>query len=289
MEQTMLNEELLSDDKVYYSIEANEAFCSASQYKDFIGYPLKPGCEERALKTIRGLWVPETTKALLQGSILDALWENDDPDYIMQRFPECVASRGATKGQLKADFQDAVTWYQTTLRQEKFCAYMSGEKQKVFIGEIEGLPFKIKIDSFHDGKAIVDLKTTRTLDRNYRFYIHDSGEKLPFYMAFGYDIQLAIYQEVVRQKTGDKLPCYLACVDKQPFPICDIIEIPQKRLDEALEGVRRHCATIIGLKSGDIEPTRCNHSDCDYCRETHICEVLSAEEFEANDIPRDAV
>ena len=289
MKRVELNEKTLSDDKVYYSAEANKAFCSASQYKDFIGFPMKPGCEERALMTIKGLWTPETTKALLQGSILDALWENDDPEYILERFPDCVSSTGKTKGQLKREYQDIVNLYQVTLRQPKFCSYMNGEKQKVFIGELEGLPFKIKIDSFHEGKAIVDLKTTRTLDRNYRYYIPDSGERLPFYMAFGYDTQLAIYQEVVRQRTGDKLPCYLAAVDKDDHPMCDIIELPQKLLDDALESVRRHCETIIGLKSGDIEPIRCNHSDCDYCRDTHVCEVLSTEEFEANDIPRDAV
>ncbi len=273
----------------YYSPEMNMKYCSASQFKLFHGCPAIPGCEARAMAEIRGEWKPETTKALLQGSILDALWEHDDPEYIMQRFPECVSTRGATKGQLKSDFQDAVAWYQLTLKSRRFCKYMGGKKQVIMTGVIEDLPFKIKIDSFHEGKAIVDLKTTRTLDRNYRIYIPDSGERLPFYEALDYPLQLSIYREIVRQNTGDLLPTFLACVDKQPHPICDIIQIPDKRLDEALEKVRRGCETIIGLKSGDIEPIRCNHSDCDYCRDTHVCEVLSTEEFEANDIPRDAV
>ena len=285
----MLTIEDLKDDSVYYSIEANKQWCSATQFKDFIGMPIKPGCEERALKTINGEWVPETTKALLMGSLLDALWENDDPEYIMKRFPDCVASRGATKGQLKADYQQIVNIYQMTLKSEKFCAYMSGEKQKVFIGDIEGLPFKIKIDSFIDGKAIVDLKTTQTLDRNHRIFIPDSGERLPFYMAYGYNTQLAIYREIVKQNTGDNLRCYLAVADKQSHPICDIIELPPKMLDEALEDVKRNCGKIIALKSGEIDPIRCEHSDCDYCRDTHECQLLSTEEFEINDVSRDAV
>ena len=248
-----------------------------------MGCPIIPGCEERALKTISGEYEKEVTKALLMGSILDALWENDDPEYILERFPDCVSSRGATKGQLKAEYLSVMNMYQRTLKEEKFCNYMSGDKQTIMTGVIEGLPFKIKIDSFIEGKAITDLKTTQTLDRNYRYFIPDSGERLPFYMAYGYDIQLAIYREIVRQNTGDILNCYLACVDKKPHPICDVIELNSKMLDEALERIKGNCETIIMLKNGDIEPTRCESSECDYCRDTHKCEVISTSEFELNE------
>ena len=264
----------------YYSPQQNQFYCSASQFKDFVGYPLMAGCEERTLAEIRGDYVRETTKALLQGSILDALWENDDPEYIIERFPDCVSTRGATKGQLKSEYLDALKWYQRTLREEKFCMYMSGKKQVIMTGTIEDLPFKIKIDSFIDGKAIVDLKTTRTLDRNNRYYIPDSGERLPFYLAYGYDTQLAIYREIVRQNTGDTLNCYLACVDKADHPTCDIIQLNSRLLDDALERIKMNCNRIILLKSGEIEPTRCERSECDYCRDTHKCEVISSEEFE---------
>ena len=273
---------ILNNDN-YYSIESNKTFCSSSQYKDFVGCPLKIGCEERALKTISGEYKQETTKALLMGSLLDALWENDDPEYILSRFPDCVSTRGATKGQLKSEYQQVMQMYQTTLKQEKFCAYMSGDKQTIMTGDIAGLPFKIKIDSYIEGKAIVDLKTTRTLDRTYRYFIPDSGERLPFYLAFGYDIQLAIYREIVRQNTGDNLRCYIAAIDKETHPICDIIELSPKLLDEALERIKMNCEHIIMLKNGEIDPIRCNHSECDYCRDTHKCEVISNDEFEVSD------
>lgn len=79
------------------------------------------------------------------------------------------------------------------------------------------------------------------------------------------------------------MKCYLAAVDKKPHPICDVIELPSKMLDEALDRVRVHCPNIIMLKDGDIEPTRCEHSECDYCRETHKCDVITTEEFELNE------
>lgn len=271
----------------YYSAEANKEYCSASQYKDFIGFPLKHGCEERALKTISGEYEQETTKALLMGSILDALWENDDPEYILERFPDCVSSRGPTKGQLKQEYQSVLQMYQRTLKEEKFCAYMAGDKQTIMTGNIEGLPFKIKIDSYIEGRAITDLKTTQTLDRLFRYYIPDTGERLPFYLAYGYDTQLAIYREIVRQNTGDTLNCYIAAVDKKPHPICEIIEMTPKMLDEALDRVKQNCETIIMLKSGEVTPGRCEQSECDYCRDTHVCKVISPADFELHETDKE--
>ena len=268
----------------YYTTEMDLKYCSASQWKDFCGCPAIPGCEARTMAKLKGEYEPEVTTSLLVGSILDALWENDDPEYIAERFPDCISSRGQTKGQLKSEYQIALQMYQRTLKEQKFCQYMSGDKQTIMTGIIEGLPFKIKIDSFIEGKAIVDLKTTRTLDRDFRIFIPDSGEKLTWFRAYGYDIQLGIYREIVRQNTGDTLRCYLAAVDKEKHPICDVIELPDKMLTEALDLVKRDCKKIIMLKGGEIEPIRCEHSSCDYCRDTHECQVLSADEFETHEI-----
>ena len=268
----------------YYTTEMDLKYCSASQWKDFCGCPAIPGCEARTMAKLKGEYEPEVTTALLVGSILDALWENDDPEYIAERFPDCISSRGTTKGQLKAEYNVAIQMYQRTLKEPKFCQYMSGNKQTIMTGTIEGLPFKIKIDSFIEGKAIVDLKTTRTLDRDFRIFIPDSGEKLTWFRGYGYDIQLGIYREIFRQNTGDTLRCYLAAVDKEKHPMCDIIELPDKMLTEALDLVKRNCKKIIMLKSGEIEPIRCEHSSCDFCRDTHECQVLSADEFETHEI-----
>lgn len=268
----------------YYTTEMDLKYCSASQWKDFCGCPAIPGCEARTMAKLKGEYEPEVTTSLLVGSILDALWENDDPEYIAERFPDCISSRGATKGQLKAEYNVAIQMYQRTLKEPKFCQYMSGNKQTIMTGVIEDLPFKIKIDSFIEGKAIVDLKTTRTLDRDFRIFIPDSGEKLTWFRGYGYDIQLGIYREIVRQNTGDSLRCYLAAVDKEKHPICDVIELPDKMLTEALDLVKRNCKKIIMLKGGEIEPIRCEHSSCDFCRDTHECQVLSADEFETHEI-----
>ena len=142
----------------YYTLEADNYYCSASQYLSFVGRPLIPGCEAKEVARLNGLYVPETTKAMLIGSILDTLWELDDMSIeekvgiIADKFPECVSSRGATKGELKNEYKQAIQLYQRTLKDPLFCQFMSGDKQTIMVGEINGLPFKIKMDSFIDGK-----------------------------------------------------------------------------------------------------------------------------------------
>ena len=277
----------LTDDN-YYSLEADRHYCSASQYLDFVGRPFLPGCESRAMAKLNGEYEEETTKAMLIGSILDTLWELEDLpmeeklNIIADRFPECVSSRGATKGELKNEFKLALKMYERTLKDELFRKFMSGEKQVIMTGEIEGLPFKIKMDSYIPDVAIVDLKTTQDASMNHRKYVADSGNWETFYRGFAYDTQLAIYREIVRQNTGKTLRCYIAVVDKKEHPLPQIIELTPKMLDDALETVKANVGTIKMLKSGEVK-NYCRCEECDYCRDTYKCKVLSAEEFETQD------
>ena len=275
-------------DENYYSLEADRLYCSASQYLDIIGRPSIPGCEARAMAKLNGEYKEETTKAMLIGSILDTLWELDDLpieekiQIIADKFPECISSRGVTKGELKNEYKQAIQLYQRTLMDDLFCKFMSGQKQVIMTGEIEGLPFKIKMDSYIPDVAIVDLKTTQDASRNHRKYIADSGNWETFYRSFSYDVQLAIYREIVRQNTGKTLRCYLAVIDKKEHPLPQIIEMTPQMLDDALASVKAHIPTVKMLKSGEVK-NYCRCEECDYCRDTYKCKVLSAEEFETSD------
>ena len=282
-----MSKPLLTPDN-YYSQEMNWKYCSASQYFEFCGRPFIPACEARAMAVLKGEYKEETTKAMLVGSILDTLWELEDLPLeeklgiIADRFPECVSSRGATKGELKTEYKLALKMYERTLQDELFCKYMSGFKQTIMQGEIEGLPFKIKMDSYIPGLAIVDLKTTQDASMNHRKYVADSGRWETFYNGYDYPTQLSIYQEIVRQNTGEQLRVYICAVDKRDHPLPQIIEIPQNKLDEALTTVKTHIPTIKMLKSGEIK-NYCRCGECDYCRDTYKCKVLSSEEFETSD------
>jgi len=284
----MSKNKFILSESTYYTLEADKIWCSASQFLDFAGRPSIPGCEARAMAKLNGEYKEETTKAMLIGSILDTLWELDDLpieekiSIIADKFPECISSRGATKGELKNEYKQAIQLYQRTLKDELFCKFMSGKKQVIMTGEIEGLPFKIKMDSYIPDVAIVDLKTTQDASMNHRKYIADSGNWETFYRSLSYDVQLAIYREIVRQNTGKTLRCYLAVVDKKEHPLPQIIELSPKLLDEALETVKAKVPTIKMLKSGDVKAL-CRCEECNYCRDTYKCKVLSSEEFETQD------
>ena len=100
--------------------------------------------------------------------------------------------------------------------------FMSGEKQVIMTGELFGTKWKIKMDSYIPGIAIVDLKVMASITK--LEWVRDIGY-LDFVRYWGYDIQGAIYQEIVRQNTGKKLPFYIAGATKESEPDIRIIHI----------------------------------------------------------------
>ena len=123
-----------------------------------------------------------------------------------------------------------------------------------------GIPFKIKIDSYHEGKKIVDLKVMKDFDG-----IWKDGLKLSFVEAWGYDIQGAIYQFIEE----NQLPFYIAAATKEkPEPDLAIISIPQDRLDYCFEIVADNVQRFADIKAGLIKPIRCER--CNYCKATKV-------------------
>ena len=252
---------ILTEDN-YYSVDADREYCSSSQLKSF------KQCEARTMAVLNGTYTEEKSDALIFGSLVDALWENGgNLEEYAKDHPELFSSRGATKGQLLAKYQKAVECYERTKRDELFSQFMSGDHQTIMVGEINGLPFKAKLDSYHPGRAIVDLKTTKSITQP--FYVADTGH-VSFVEKFDYFIQLAIYQELVYQTTGKRLPCFIAAVSKEETPDIEIIYIDDDKLKEALQEVKQIIPSIRMLKDGEVEPIRCGH--CEYCRSTKVLE-----------------
>ena len=249
----------------YYSKEANEQYLSVSQYKEFCGTMAKAGCEYTALAKLRGEYTPEPSKDMLMGSYIDSAYEGTLEEF-KTNHPEMFLTSGKNAGSLKADFQKAQTAYERTQKDDLFKLYMSGEKQVIMTAELFGVMWKIKMDSFHPDKCIVDLKYIK--DIHDRTWVKDLGYFVNFIEAWGYDLQLAIYQLVVEIVTGKKLPCYIAAVDKKTTPEIELIQINQNQLDASLIGVESNIKRITELKEGKVEPDRCNK--CDYCNETKV-------------------
>ena len=205
----------LETSEQYYGQQANYEYMSASQLKAFIGTPGIRACEERAVAELNGQYVRPESSALTIGGYVDVMLTGteDEQHEFREAHPEMISSRGATKGQLKAEYKSVNDMVARAFEDEAnggiFMRALRGEKQKVVTGEIHGHKLKGRIDVLGDG-FITDLKTVENVNK--RYY----GEGYyDFISWWGYDLQGAIYQELVYQTTGNRWPFYIAALSKQ--------------------------------------------------------------------------
>lgn len=244
----------------YYSEEANIEYMSASQFKDFMK------CEREALAKISGEYHEEPSKAMLIGSYVDAYFSNE-MDKFQQENPQIFKKDGT----LLKDFERANEIIKAIESDEMLMEFLSGKHQVVMVGKIKGVKFKIKIDSLLPN-AIVDQKIMSSYKDLIWVEKNGFNFKIDFVEAYGYDIQGAIYQEIVRQNIGKKLPFILAVTTKEEEPDKALIEIDQEYLDKALKIVEEHCERFDLIKQGIVKPQGCNH--CPTCRKGMKCNAI---------------
>lgn len=246
----------------YFSKKANQEYMSVSQFKAF------DKCQATALAEINGKYVREQSTALLVGSYCDAYFEG-----ALEKFKTEHPEIFKRDGTLKAEYIQAEEIIARIKKDKLFMQYVSGLNQVIMTGEICGVPVKIKVDSLHADK-IVDLKIMRDFEN---VYDAEKGS-LPYFEAWGYDLQGAVYQEIVRQNTGLTLPFYLAAATKEKTPDIDIVHINQKSLDFAFEHFKANVEMYDAIKKGIIPPERCGK--CPYCKETKVLTApTDSEEF----------
>lgn len=244
----------------YYGREANAEFMSVSQYKDFAGTYGRPGCEFTAMEKLAGRWDEKPNTAMMVGSYVDSYFDGS-----LDIFKRANPSLFRNDGLLKAEYQKAERIIARILQDSYFMRYMSGEKQVIMTGDLFGAKWKIKMDSYIPDVAIVDLKVMASITE--LKWVKDIGY-LDFVRLWGYDIQGAVYQEIVRQNTGKKLPFYIAAATKQDEPDIQIIHVTDNYLGEALSMVEARMPRILRVKNGEDEPDRCELCEC--CRHTKV-------------------
>ena len=244
----------------YYSEEANREYMSVSQFKSFAGTDGKVACEASAMAELNGEWEMKKTTALIVGSYVDSYFEGTLDDFKLKN-PEIFTQ----KGTLKSDYQKAESIIKRIEQDSFFMKCISGEKQVIMTGELFGSKWKIKMDSYIPDIVIVDLKVMSSITK--LEWIRDLGY-IDFIRYWGYDIQGAVYQEIVRQNTGKKLPFYIAAATKEDETNIEVIHIADNFLRDALSIVEANMPRILKVKSGQEEPERCGN--CAYCRKTKI-------------------
>lgn len=248
----------------YYSPEADWHYMSVHQYLDFVGHMGVIGCEARAMAKLSGEWKDKVTKAMLVGSFVDSYFEGTLDSFLKDNQNCFLKTRPS---ELKAEYRKAQIMIDRCLKDEYFMKSLSGEKQVIMTGYLFGCEWKIKIDSYLPGAAIVDLKTSVDIRKLWK--VNDYGY-VSFAEYWGYVIQMAVYQKIVEINTGKKLPCYISAVTKEEYPDIEVIHIPQLDMDHALNEVEKNIASVLMVKSGEVEPVRCDLPSCIYCKSTKV-------------------
>lgn len=242
------------NEKNYYTQETDVDYMSFSQMKDFMECPAK------ALAIVEKRFVKETTDAMLQGSYIDAYFSGEAEAFKAEH-PDIINKR---TGELLAKFQICEDVIKSIEEDKGFReALYRGNAQTILTGTIAGVPFKGKLDFLQDDK-IIDMKAMRSIEDVWSDTEH---KYVPFWRAYRYDLQAAIYRELVRQATGKELPYYLAVATKENPSKHVCYRFGEDILKDALTEVEQLAPKFDRYKKHLEEAPECGH--CDYYWSTH--------------------
>lgn len=255
----------------YHDREIDKAYMSFHTWAAFHGTLGVPACEARAIAELNGEFEEDTSDAFLLGGYVDAALVGDEGELEQYKkdHPEMIVTRGDRKGELQAKYLVADKMIERCRKDSLFMDALSGEHQAILVCMMYGVPFKCKIDSYVHGKAIVDLKTTREMHK--QFYIPDFGH-VDFISYYGYPYQLAFYREAVKILFGETLPCFIAPVSKSEYPEIKLVHIDDVSLFDSITEIKNSLenGSLVDVWKGNIEPIRCNKPDCHYCMATEV-------------------
>jgi len=173
---------------------------------------------------------------------------------------------------------------------------LSGEKQRIFVGEMFGTKWKIAVDSYYkrDTKQgrVVDLKyLAKLFGREWQEDQDGIGAYVGIFQYWGYWDQIAMYTAVeqLQERPGatvmvdvdgqeqsfpDWYEPFIAPITKQDPPDKDIISFNTpgysyyQWMEQKLSVIEAYMPRILAVKSGEVEPIRCE--TCDHCRATKM-------------------
>lgn len=300
------NEELqlLKSDDIYYSPHMDWEYMSVSQFKDF------EKCEAAALAKLKGEWSPPKDPiALLVGNYVHSYFEGvkAHQDFLEKNkeklfkkakkadFQEALDAldipykssdtiaqleeklKGQPKiyGEKYSDFDVAEEMIKRLEREPFFQLVYKGEREVPIIGNLYGIKWKAKIDLLNVGHGyFIDLKTSADIHK--RIFSERYGHYKSFVEAYGYDLQIAVYEKLLEQYYGKPFEGYIFAVSKQSPCDAEAIQIKREYKDFALNVLEDHLARVEAVKLGKEEPRMCGK--CEYCRENK-----KIEEFKFSD------
>lgn len=242
----------------YFSPEAMLHFMSQSQFKQF------DDCEAKAYAILNGE-VDDDKECFIEGRYFEAIICGKRAEFEAEYAEQLISTRGASKGEPKANFSAVIESAEAFMRQSAFQEIVARcEQQVILTGVIAGVPFKTKIDFFDretlsewDAKCMRDFK---------RIYNEREQHYEAWYFGRGYHYQAAIERELILQNFSRAGQCGLIASTKEPEPDVEWLVFDNDVLDNALEIVKTFAPKFCAIKAGIESPERCEV--CDYCRRT---------------------
>lgn len=259
--------------KNYFSKEAESAFMGSSSFKawDILH---AGGCEARELAKHNGEWQEKENDAYLLGSYVHAWNEGNLKEFIVEH-PEMFKKDGS----IYAKFALGDVMINTLKNDALVERFRDGaEKERIFVGKIGDVDFKIQIDILNIEKGyFADIKTTKNLSETY--YNEHTKRRETFIDKYDYYTQIAIYAEILRQNLGmaTYLEPYLLVVDKQEVPDHAIIHMRTEWIDEKLEEIKGRLPRIMAVRNLVEEPIGCGK--CDYCRSKKKAKIITLNQY----------
>ena len=246
--------------KNYHSNEANREYMSVSLFKSFL--PQYGGCEARAMAVLNGEWEEDNKDAFLLGGYVHAWNEGKLREYMAE-------NPGLFKKDkmLYAKYAIGDKMIETLRNDPLIEKAREGEKEFIMTGELFGMPWKVMIDIYNpELKVFADLKTCQEIHRTEWNPVTRQRENMV--ELYGYDIQMAVYAEIVRQNRMDTkyfMP-HIIAVSKEDPPDKAIIHFGTEFIPDILDEMKLFADGVKAVWTGRIEPLRCDR--CDYCRAT---------------------
>lgn len=244
----------------YFSKEANIEYMSVSQYKNFLECPTK------ALALINEEYIPDNKESFLEGKLFENIVTGNETLFV-SKHPEMISSKGATAGQLKSNFKAVKNAADRFCEQRLFMNIIDRcEKQVILTGEINGVKVRGELDLFD--KNTLDIYDIKCMSNFEDCWSKKEKAYVPWYYSYNYVLQLAVYQELVRQNFGKRGNTYLMAASKEKIPDIYGLEISQDLLDIELNEFRYYAPMFDDMKKGISKPSACN--SCDYCKSIKV-------------------
>ena len=248
----------------YFSHEAGLEYLNVSQFKAF------QSCEFTAYhQYVTGKYIRPGSDAFLIGSYVDAYFSGEFDEFV-KRNEDSIYSK---PGKMYVKFIDADRMIERIKSDPMFLSRMTGEKQIILTPVINGVKWKCKPDFVNlEHTECIDLKTTKGFGWEWS---DKHKQRVPFFELYNYPLQLAVYQEALRQEYDKEFKIGIAAVTKEKQPDIALLSFDSDewsvRFKHELDQIKEYQSFIVSIKNNEIPESDLRRCEtCAYCKQTKI-------------------